>query len=199
MALVCDSQNQSITLPMELLKLLGSIHPLSPECWEYVINNVEYKTLEKGAFLLKEGQVSHSVNLVASGLLRSFKIIDEKEVTTDFFWEGQSTMTVSSYEKQTPSKESVHALETTSLIILRREKIDYCLQNFREAEVIYRRVISDAHKEYTEQRDKLKTLSAKGKYVWFAERNPDLVQKIPKKYLASYLGIAMCHLSRIRL
>lgn len=197
-ALIGIHSNVKTLSMQELINILNSIHPISAELEEHLFSVLKEKTYTKGTFLLKAGRVSRRINFVEKGLLRSFSVEEEKEYTRGFFAEGEVSIVLASFESQTPSQESVEALEETRVIYLDYEDLQHIFSSFPEADKIGRIVFANAQKTYTDQKNRMVKLSAPERYAWFKNQFPHLVLRVSGKHIASFLGMTEVTLSRIR-
>ena len=181
-----------------ILKALNAIHPISKELTGYLLNTIKIAEVKKGEYLLREGQVSRRANFVSQGLLRSFNIVEGEEFTVGFFKEGEVSISLASYESQTPSLEYVEALEDSVIYYLERQDLEYLFAHYPEAEKIGRKIFYNAAATYTAQLNKAKMLPALDRYKWFVKHHADLVLRVPAKYIASYLGLSESTLSRLK-
>ncbi len=182
----------------ELLKIISAIYPISGELADYLQRHVKQATYKKGSYLLREGQVSRRANFVRQGLLRSFYIEAGQEFTVGFFPEGEVSISVASFDSQTPSTQYVEALEDSLIYYLERQDILHLFAHFPEADKIGRIIFYRAAGTYTEHLNKMKMLTAAERYAWFVKQHADVVLRAPAKHVASFLGIAESTLSRLK-
>jgi CRP-like cAMP-binding protein len=102
-----------------------------------------------------------------------------------------------SFLQQTPSPIEVITFEESELLRISKAKYHALTQSGIGAEIS--RACSEAlfmHKQ--QQQIDILTKTAKERYHDLQTRQAHLLQKIPQKYVASYLGITPQSLSRIR-
>jgi len=181
----------------ELLSLLNEIHPVSPALHQYLSQNLKSLAVEKKQFLLSAGQISRHIYFVSKGLLRCYYIQDEQEVCSNFLREGD-IVSASSFFLQNESHEYIQAIESSALWYLYFDELQYIYKNFPEFNVIAR-VLSIKSYLLSEQRlIFIRMKQAPDRYSSMLQYFPELVLRVPSKYLASYLGISVETLSRIR-
>src|ERR1043165_4536468 len=179
------------------LQRLRSIHPVS-EGLETTISNLEIIEVPKGTTLLREGQRQDFVWIVIKGLLRSYYIKDGEEVCSRFNAENQVCLSVASFYSRTPGYEFVETLEDSILArahfnTLTRIYNDYPEFNF------HARVLTEYYFTLSEQRlYLLRRQSAEERYRYFMDHYPEWLQRIPLKHIATFLGMNLETLSRIR-
>lgn len=182
----------------ELLQLLENIHPLSGELKEFLFEHLVVMEVSRKNFILKRGRICHNIYFIGKGLVRCFYLKDDKEVSSWFMKEGDVIISVESFLNQSVSYESIQALEDTELYYLNYEDLQYCYVNFSEFNFIGR-VLTEKYYRLSEQRlHSLRMQRAHEKYQYLLQNFPQLVQRVPSKYLASYLSITEETLSRIR-
>ena len=177
---------------------LERFHPLTEEMKERLIAITTVKEYPKKTILLREGQVSHHACIVLKGLSRAYYISDGKEITTRFMDEGYIITSWLSYYTQKPGYEFVETLEASVLGCMTYVDLQQLYVDFPIFNLVGRKVA-----EYffflSEQRTQLlRKHTAEEKYQFFLQQHPDLLQRIPLKYIATYLGMNEETLSRVR-
>ncbi len=182
----------------ELLSLLNNIHPLSPALHQYLSQKLKTTTIAKKQFLLQAGQISRHIYFIKKGLLRCYYFQNDLEVCSKFLKEGDIIVSASSFFLQKESFESIQALENAVLWSICYDELQYIYKNFPEFNVIAR-VLSIKSYLLSEQRlNFIRMKNAADRYTSMLEFFPELVLRVPSKYLASYLSISVETLSRIR-
>lgn len=167
-----------------------------------IANGLKYfepKSFEKGDILIEAGKVCDWMAFVNSGILRNFYIsTKDEEVTYCLTFPNKVISAFSSFMTQKVTFENIHALTNVELLIIRRNQY-YELMDSSVNWLKFSRFV--AEQSYIEMENRLLTLqmeTAKKRYEDLLEFNPDYLQKVPLKYLASFLGITQRHLSRLR-
>lgn len=182
----------------ELLSLLNEIHSLSPPLLKYLSRTLKSTTVEKKQFLLSAGQISRHIYFINKGLVRCYYIQEEHEVCSKFLKEGDIIVSASSFFLQKESREYIQAIENSTLWYLSFDDLQYIYKNFPEFNVIAR-ILSIKSYLLSEQRlIFIRMKQSSDRYSSMLEYFPELVLRVPSKYLASYLGISVETLSRIR-
>ncbi|MFN0030978.1 MAG: Crp/Fnr family transcriptional regulator [Flavobacteriales bacterium] len=136
---------------------------------------------------------------VSAGCLRAFNTEKNGDEYTLYFafaewWIGDKT----SFYSNTPARFSTQAIEDSTLLVARKEKWEWALANVPFFEKWYR---DKTRKSYEATQQRLMDAhaeTAEEKYIKLLEEAPEIVQRIPQHYIASYLGIKPQSLSRIR-
>ena len=182
----------------ELLHNLSTIHPLSPEVIEYFRIHLKTRKLNKKNFLLKIGRVSEEIFFINQGLVRCFYLIDDKEVSSWFMKEGDVMISVESFFKQSISYESIQAVENSVVHYITYSELQHLYKNFSEFNIIGR-VLTERYYTLSEQRlHSMRLKKARDRYLFLLKYHPELILRVPSKYLASYLGVTEVTLSNIK-
>lgn len=161
--------------------------------------NLKTKNLEKGTLLLSPGQKCNYGYRVVSGCLKSF-VLDSsgKDHILQFAPEGWFISDLESFTKQTPSKIFIDAIENSEVQMIGKEavpsfeELDHQLQV--ELGLKFRNNLIASNNRLIS----LLSGTAEEKYLEFTQTYPALVQRLPQKLIASYLGMTPEHLSYTR-
>ena len=156
------------------------------------------KTLEKGSFLLKEGQANKASYFVLNGLVRQYRLINGEELTTAFYTEEQWIISLTAFTEDTAATDYLICDEETTVVIGNEEKAQKLFRDFPRFETISRAVMETVFAEQQKTMMYHLTASPEEKYRRLLETRPGLVQRVPQYQLASYIGVKPESLSRIR-
>lgn len=156
-------------------------------------------TLKKKELFTVQGEHCRYLAFVNSGCLRAFHTDAKGDEFTMYFaflnwWTGDKT----SFYSDTPARFSVQALEESEVFRADRTNWEKALDTIPVFENWYR---VKTRKSYEAAQQKLidtQTETAEEKYLKLLKNAPDIVQRIPQHYIASFLGIKPQSLSRIR-
>jgi CRP-like cAMP-binding protein len=145
------------------------------------------KMLKKGDFLLRQNQIC----------TKSY-LNDGKEITTELLFENDLAVSFKSYTLQKPSMEIIQAITDVKVSVT-----DY--EAFQKAKKMYPKLLvldlmmTEYYTIWLEERlFQFHTLSATERYSALITEHPHYLQSVPLTYIASYLGISLETLSRIR-
>ncbi|HEX8331181.1 MAG TPA: Crp/Fnr family transcriptional regulator [Segetibacter sp.] len=182
----------------DLLKYLNAVCPLSTGLTEYLGSILQVREIGKKQFLLKAGHVSRNICFIKRGMFRCFYSQNSIEVSSWFMKEGDVIISVESFFAQKESKESIQALEDGEVYCIDYLQLQHIYRNFPEFNFIGR-VLTEHYYTLSEQRlYSLRMLRASERYLNLMENHSELIQRVPSKYIASYLGVTEETLSRIR-
>ncbi len=182
----------------QFIDYISGIYKISDELKERLANDIEIIELPKRTCLLKEGQRSDHVSFVFQGLLRAYYIKNEEEICSRFMHENHICLSVISFYTRKPSYECIETLEPTIIARVHHDKLQKIYRDHVEFNFVGR-IWTEHYCSMTEQRLLLlRGQSAEDKYQFFVENFPALVNRLPLKYIASYLGMNIETISRIR-
>lgn len=181
-----------------LIAYLHKIYPLSAGCLDYLSLAIQTRSLQKSDFLLKAGQVCQHRYFVQTGLLRRFYYKGRADISAGFTFENELMDATQSFYQQSPSSEFIQCLEDTTIEYISFRDVEFICERFPEFIIIERYL----HRQYLAFSDRytavLRLPYAAQKYEHISLHFPKVRQRVPGKYLASFLGISETNLSRIR-
>ncbi len=182
----------------QLFALFSSIIPLSDDLKACLNDQLEVQEIAKKSFLLKEGQVCNHIYFIEKGLVRSYYVKDGVEICSWFMKEGDVIISVNSFFKRVPSLENIQCLEDSVVYGITYEALQLLYKRFIEFNIIGR-ILTEKYYMLSEERlYSMRKQSAKESYLYLLENHPTLLQRVPRKHVASYLGISLETLSRMK-
>ncbi len=162
-----------------------------------LINKFELKTVKKGEFVLTPGQICNKLFFVKKGCLRLYYIADQVEITVWFSFENNSAIELSSFLSGAPSDYFLEAIEDSELLYLHKSTLIELYDLYPDMQKIMRTFWEDVILHLLKRFTALQKDSAEKRYLDLLSQ-PIYLQRIPQKYLASYIGVTPTSLSRIR-
>lgn len=158
------------------------------------------KTLEKGDFLLRNGEICRHDSYIISGVLKAFCINEDNGneeilfLAIDHWWATD----IASFSKQKPSIYNIQAVKKTKLLQISHQSFQKMLKEIPSLER-YFRIILESYLGTLEKRVVFNHMhKAEQKYYDFLETYPDISSRVPQYLIASYLGVTPEFISRIR-
>ncbi|MEL6676174.1 MAG: cyclic nucleotide-binding domain-containing protein [Bacteroidota bacterium] len=183
---------------MDALKAyIQSYTPIPASDWQQIQKAFSQEEIQKGSLILEAGQVCRHLYFLEKGFLRYFTWQDGDDITR-FFTQAPYIFTAQrSYNLEIPCLESIQALEDSVVWKVTKAEADQLLQ-LPSWSTFIRKLIQEVQ-FFTEQiLDELQNLGPEERYHHWVTEGHTYLEKVPLKYLASYLGIAPQSLSRIR-
>ena len=138
------------------------------------LSGTDKLSIPSKTILLEEGKVADRLFFIHKGALRLFFYNEGKDITFQFFFEGDFVASFDSLYKRKPSLFSLESIEQTEVFAIKREDF-------------YQQLFLSRIKNTPQQR-----------YEELLREYPGIIQRVPQHYIASYLGITPVSLSRIR-
>lgn len=171
---------------------------LTEEEMIFFISRLEARTIAKHDLFVKEGQIAHDMAIVHKGAFRMYFTYREREQTGHFMFEGQWLGDYESFLTQQPAANNVQALEDSEVLCLSYNKMQE-LYNMGARYERFGRLIAEY--VYLVTMNSYKSLllkTAEERYIDLLNTQPQILERLPQHYIASYLGIQAPSLSRIR-
>ncbi len=165
--------------------------------WKIIIQNFQRKEIDKHDILLREGQVCKHLYFLESGLLRYFILKDGMEINKFFTIAPYCFTSQASFNSGLPAKENIAALED-SVIWMTSYQQSQLLLELNSWNQFTRKITQEVQFFTEEILESLQSETAEHRYLQLLKTQADLINRVPLKHLASFLGIAPQSLSRIR-
>ncbi|MCI5054754.1 MAG: Crp/Fnr family transcriptional regulator [Flavobacteriales bacterium] len=169
-----------------------------PEELELILNQFTEVEFNKNDYLIEEGKVAPYYYFLESGFLRSYVIdFEGNDITTNFFCEEEIVIDWHSYFLKKPCKEYIQALSSAKCwkISFQNFMNLFKIESFRE---VGRTRLIRNYFDLKNHSISIVVDSAKDRYLNLLKEKPAIVQNVPLKHIATYLGITDTSLSRIR-
>jgi CRP-like cAMP-binding protein len=164
-----------------------------------LIKAAKTKSYDIGEFIIKEGAVKKDVFFIRKGLIRAFKINDKgDEITTLLRWENQVVASQDIILFNQASTLYFEALEPTEVFHMSYDLLQSIIAQNPKLEENRKFMLLKTLKEASRRIDSFVLLSPEERYIDFVHSNPDIINRVPNKYIANVLGITPVSLSRIR-
>ncbi|MES2267145.1 MAG: Crp/Fnr family transcriptional regulator [Bacteroidota bacterium] len=186
--------------PYHLLKqqLTATMH-LSGEQVDLFCSKFRHKTTARNEILLHAGEVNPYLYYINSGCLRVFMLdVNGKESTRFLVTEGRFGTAFPSFTLQEPSLAAIQSIEPSDILYISHRDFNDLLDNFPGWEHEYRLGLEKDYIASIKRIESLITMDAKQRYQLLLQTNPSLIQRLPSKIIADYLGISQETLSRLK-
>lgn len=151
--------------------------------------------------LLEEGEVSKRLFIIEKGGIRVWFNNNGKDLTTQFFFENQSVASIESFMKKLPSPVVIETIEASVVWWISKNDLDKVLEEIKEIPELRDRFINMLFErtfDYMKHFVSFIKDSPTQRYLNLIKERPQITQRVPQHYIASYLGVSTVHLSRIK-
>jgi CRP-like cAMP-binding protein len=182
----------------KLRRHIEEITPVSDDEFAYISTFFTAKKVRKHQFLIQAGDKVPCEYWIANGAFRAFYVDDGgKEHILQFALENSWLSDYNAFFHQTESVVNVVCMEQAEVLCLSLFAREKLLAGLHKMERFFRIKVTTG---YTAQQHRIISLlsqNPKERYEEFENRHPEIIRKIPKKYIAEYLGISRETLSRL--
>lgn len=180
-----------------LYKTANAIIPLPPTEWEALAacwTPVKYKRKE---IITSAGEIEKYIYFVVSGVQRVFSLDGDKETTLIFSYTGSFSGVMDAFQLQKPSPWYLETLTHSELLRLSYTDFHRLTEEYPLLQKWVRIGTVAALSGVLERYNELIAFTAEQKFRALLTRSPHVLQMIPHKYLASYLGIDPATFSKL--
>lgn len=180
-----------------LRQFISQYTPVLEQDWQAISGCLLRREIKKETLLLEEGKTCKHLYFLEKGLLRFFIWKDGLDITKYFTDVPYVFTSQKSFNQQVPAQESIETLEDSIIWQMSYEDA-HRLMELKSWSTFIRLLVQEVQTFTEEILEALQTQTAEQRYKMLLQQDADLVQRVPLKHLASYLGIAPQSLSRIR-
>jgi len=156
------------------------------------------RNLKKGEWIIQQGQICQHVSFINYGSFRIYNMVKGEEVTSDFRFEGNYITDYRSFLTQKPSTEYIIALEDSEVMELHHNDMQVLYEKVPSWQKYGRLIAEFLYIKAVDRAQSLLFDSPEELYIRLMKERPKVIENMPLRYIASYLGIQPESLSRIR-
>lgn len=185
-------------MPSLLVNYLNTVYPLSEALKERLSSIIQTKEIPKKTFLLKEGEISNYIYFIEKGFIRSYYVKEGKEITAWFMGDNDFIISVDSFYKRCKSYEYIETIEDSLVHFIHYDELEKLYKDFLEFNVIGRILTTHYYILSEERVYSMRKQTAEERYDFLTEKHSEILLRAPLTQIASYLGISLETLSRVR-
>jgi CRP-like cAMP-binding protein len=171
---------------------------LTKECKADLKKVSRVLTLKKETQIVKEGQFADKTYFIAEGSARAFYLKDGKDITDWFAFENDFISSINSFFLNIPSPHFIEVLHPSTLLEISRENVILLSDKYNEFDRLGKIIVTKTMLQLQQRIVSIQFEKAQQKYENMLKIRPDITQRVPLTHIASYLGITLETLSRIR-
>ncbi|MFD1143558.1 Crp/Fnr family transcriptional regulator [Larkinella insperata] len=157
------------------------------------------RTVQRKQVLLQTGEICRYKIFVVNGFLRTYRVgADGMEHIIQFSPELTWTTEGESYTNRTPAAYTIDALEDSQILVWTRDRFDALLDQIPALRTFSEQLISRNLHSSRNRIYKALSSTPTEKYEDFIQAHPGILLRIPLRMVASYLGVSLKTLTRIR-
>ena len=159
---------------------------------------IRCRKFHKGDIILSDGEVCTSLAYIEKGLIRQHYVKHDKDMTEHISCEGGVVFCINSYFHGIPTNLVIEALEPTIIWEMPRDSMETLAETNADLAYLYRRFLENSLMLSQVKADLLRFESAMDRYTKLMHLFPEIIQRVPLTYVASYLKMSLETLSRVR-
>lgn len=175
--------------------------PIGEERWMKYSGCFKKISVPAKTVLLREGQVSQKMFFVEKGCIRVWFNKQGKDISIQFFFENSMVSSIESLRKNIPSPGTIETLEPSVLWQINKKDLNMMLNEIKETpllrdkfiDLVFERAFDYMKHFFASIRD-----TPEERYLQLLADQPQIIQRVPQHYIASFLGVSTVHLSRIK-
>ncbi len=172
---------------------------ISPDEERIISSAFETHSIKKKDKLLSPDETCHYIYFIIKGCLRSYYVDDKGtehiyQIRMDNSWISD----LQSFFSQEPSKFHIETIEDSDILCISADKLESLYKQVPALERYFRILFQKAYLNALNRLDETMWETAIERYNHMIKEQPDMFQRVPLVYIASYLGITPESLSRIR-
>ena len=181
-----------------LFQYFKKFNPLSKEAEIAIAEITSIVTIKKNKDLQPICHTCKTIYFINKGVARIYYFKDGIDITESFSFENNIIARVESLFTGKPSRKAIQILEDAEVVAINANQLFKLYDTFPEIERLFRKIFEAAYVETVNRIEGMQFHSAEERYNALLNEAPNVLMKVPLKYVASYLGITQVSLSRIR-
>ena len=183
----------------KLTDIISSYIELNQQDIDLIKFLFQYKSVTKGTVLIEYGKGIDKVFFILSGYLKYAKIIESgEELIIHLYAPNDFATSLNSFFGGKKSEEALQAITDCEFLSVSKDDLEKLYAADCKWQVFGRKLMESFLIEKEERIIDQLSLTAHDKYLKLIKNQPYIVQNVPIKYIASFIGIQPESLSRIR-
>jgi len=182
-----------------LIEFLNKFIPLTQEEFnEFIAPLIIKRNFGKKAIITRAGEIENYINFIEVGLVRKYYKKEKEEINTQISNEGHIIHAQESFHGRIPSEYFVETIEPTELSSITYEGLEKMYSSSEKMQRLGRLVVTATMVWKDKRQAQMVKLTPRERFIRFVTKHPELMQRVPQKYLASYLHIKPETFSRFK-
>jgi CRP-like cAMP-binding protein len=182
---------------LNLLTLFKSIHDIDEDTYAHLEAEFTTRSFAKGSFIVKPGEIQRNFYFVVKGVQMCYFDTGEKEHVLNFTYYPFPCTVPGSFFLQQPSTCSLKCLNESEFNCISYDSLQQLFDEHSKIERLFRKMTELLLIGTINRQIELHSLTIEEQFKIFTKRSPHLLQQIPHKYIASYLGINHTNFSKL--
>jgi CRP-like cAMP-binding protein len=179
-------------------EVLQSVVPITEDEAAAIFQHFTLMELKTDDYFVREGQVCERIGFISSGMIRHYYLNDKEEVTRWISLDNEFVTALSSFIYNRPCSHFLQAITPCKLWCISRSDWDSLYQKHELLRQFWTRMLEINVAGFEDRVYQQLASDAEKRYLYFIDRFPGFIEKVPQKYIASMIGIKPESLSRLR-
>ncbi len=185
-------------LPPALIRFFEQYHVISGEALAAIAGISGSIVAKKNTEIQPIGRTCKTIYFIVNGIARIYYYKDGTDITEYFAFGPGIVVRAESLFKNQPSQKAIEIIEEAELIATDAAQLFQLYDSRPGVERLFRKIFEDCYVDTINRLESIQFHSAKERYIALLTEQPNLLQRVSLKHIASYLGISQVTLSRIR-
>ncbi len=191
-------QDLRVMNPTQTLKnFLNQIHPLKDEDMNLLLEKWEEKKFDKNDIVTSGGQIENYLYFILDGVQKAYYVKGGKSYVIAFTFPPSFTCIPESFITQKPSYYYLECLSKSWMLRISRFDLEELAETSHDIESLFRKSMENVLAGLVIRYHQMLAYSMKERFQAFIKRSPELLQKVPHKDIASYLGMDPTNFSKL--
>ncbi len=165
---------------------------------QYLLPVSKVRRYEKKQILLRAGEVENNFNFIVKGLIRKYYKKGTNQINTQISLEGHMILSQESFHSRRPSEYFIETIEPSTLVSITYDNLEKVYASSPRLEHLARMLITYSMVIKDRWQMQMVKMTPRERFLHFVTKNPELMQRVPQKFLASYLNIKPETFSRFK-
>jgi CRP-like cAMP-binding protein len=177
---------------------VSTLVTVEPGALDDLQDAVKERTLKRKEYFLRQGEICRSIGFIKSGYVRLYYLLDGDDITKDFNFENNFCGSHASFSMVAPSGFNIVAMEDVTIEEISRTDLYALYDKYKSFERLGRLVMERMFDRKERRESAFLQDDAERRYSDLLIQYPGITQRVPLKYIASYLGLTAETVSRLR-
>lgn len=181
-----------------LFKYFNNYQTLTAKSKNAISSISKMVSVKRNTDLQSIGHTCKTIYFIKKGVARIYYFKDDNDITESFSFENNIVVRFESLFTGRPSKKGIQMLEDSEVIAINATELFKLYDKHPDIERLFRKIFESALVDQVNRIESLQFHTAEERYNALLKESPDVLKRVPLKFIASYLGITPVSLSRIR-
>lgn len=181
-----------------LLQYFKKYNSLSEKAINAIFEICAPITIKKNKDLQSIGHTCKTIYFIEKGAARIYYYKDGLDITECFVFENNIIARVESLFTGKSSQKAIEVIEDATIVAINATHLFKLYDTFPEIERLFRKIFEAGYVDTVNRVESIQFHTAEERYKALLKETPNVLQRVPLKHIASYLGITQVSLSRIR-